>query len=102
VQIDVQGAWTVDGARRYGNEAREAFPGSTREIRTLTSAAEPSAEQVYAPRDHPALTSSGVRNRRPEDLIAAVVPSAVMKLQIRRMFTDRGVALCDTVAEAES
>jgi len=101
VQVDVDGNWTADEARRYGIEAGQHFEAARAEFGRLRlllnlQQSEIMRQEVILP-----LMSSGVRNGRPEDLIAAVVASPVMKLQIRRMFTQRGVSLCDSIQEAE-
>lgn len=102
MQVDVVGSWTVDEARRYGAEAGPQFARARAHAGRLRLLLNLLHNEILGQDIIVPLTSAGMRHARGDDRMALVVSSMLMKLQMRRMFSESGAPIFSTIAEADA
>jgi len=88
LRVHVTGSWTLPEVERYGREAGIQFAKARQQagsLRLLVNLArtEILSQAIVAP-----LAKAGMQYSRPDDRVALVVHSPLMKLQMKRMIGD--------------
>lgn len=88
LRVIVKGSWTLPEVERYGREAGEQFARARSiagRLRLLVDLqrTEILSQEIIAP-----LAKAGMQYSRPDDRVALVVQSVLLKLQMKRMIGD--------------
>lgn len=100
MHVRVVGPWTVEEARRYGGEAGAQFRVARNSAGRLRLLLDLSQSELMAPEIIIPLMRAGTLNGRADDLLAAVTKSPELRLQVRRMFSERSIVLLEAVEDA--
>ena len=86
--VRVAGMWTMPEVERYGREVGGQFAAARAHAGALRLLIELSRTEILSQNLLQPLAEAGMRYSQPEDLVAMVVVSSLMKLQMKRMVGD--------------
>jgi len=100
LQVRVAGSWTAAEVERYAREARDQFTEARKKAGNLRLLIDLGAAHVLSQELMDPLAKAGMQYSRPDDRVAMVVGSTLLKLQMRRMLGEAPVPIFLSVAEA--
>lgn len=86
--VKVVGAWTMPEVERYGREAGGRFADARKAAGSLRLLVDLSEAEILSQSVIDPLARAGMQYARPDDRVALVVASTLLKLQMKRMIGD--------------
>lgn len=83
--VSVEGAWTLPEVERYAREAGLQFTAARRQAGRLRLLIDLLQTDVLSQAIIEPLAKAGMQYSQPDDSVALVVPSTLMKIQMKRM-----------------
>jgi len=102
LRVDVAGSWTLPEVERYGLEAGLQFAKARPQAGLLRLLVNLSRTEVLSQAVIDPLAKAGMQFSRPDDRVALVVSSMLMKLQMKRMISDAPTPIFVSDEEAAS
>lgn len=102
LRIHVTGSWTLPEVERYAQEAGVQFAKARQHAGTLRLLIDLSRTEILSQAIIDPLAKAGMQYARPDDQVALVVSSALMKLQMKRMIGDAPTPIFISDEEAAS
>lgn len=91
--VRVAGMWTMPEVERYGREVGARFAAARAQAGALRLLIELSRTEILSQNLLAPLAEAGMRYSQPDDRVAMVVTSSLMKLQMKRMVGDTPVSI---------
>lgn len=98
--VRVVGSWTLPEVERYAREARERFIAARQRAGFLRLLIDLSETDILSQTVIDPLAKAGMQYSHPDDRVALVVSSTLLKLQMRRMMGDAPAAIFASADEA--
>lgn len=93
LQVRVEGSWTAAEVDRYAREARIQFTEARKKAGNLRLLIDLGAAHVLSQELMDPLAKAGMQYSQPDDRVAMVVGSTLLKLQMRRMLGEAPVPI---------
>src|SRR5689334_22969603 len=93
LRVSVTGSWTAAEVERYAREARIQFTEARRKVGNLRLLIDLGAAHVLSQELMDPLAKAGMQYSQPDDRVAMVVGSTLLKLQMRRMLGEAPVPI---------
>ncbi|MBO9669650.1 MAG: hypothetical protein J7485_03950 [Sphingobium sp.] len=100
LQVRVAGSWTAAEVERYAREARVQFTDARKKAGNLRLLIDLGAAHVLSQELMDPLAKAGMQYSQPDDRVAMVVGSTLLKLQMRRMLGEAPVPIFLSATEA--
>ncbi|HZV58406.1 MAG TPA: STAS/SEC14 domain-containing protein [Sphingobium sp.] len=100
LRVRVVGSWTLPEVERYAREARERFIAARQRAGLLRLLVDLSETDILSQIVIDPLAKAGMQYSHPDDRVALVVSSTLLKLQMRRMMGDAPAAIFASADEA--
>lgn len=102
LQVSVAGSWTAAEVERYAREARVQFTDARKTVGNLRLLIDLGAAHVLSQELMDPLAKAGMQYSQPDDRVAMIVGSTLLKLQMRRMLGEAPVPIFLSATEAMS
>ena len=102
LRVHVTGSWTLPEVERYGQEAGLQFAKARQQAGSLRLLVDLSHTEILSQAIVAPLAKAGMQYSRPDDRVALVVKSALMKLQMKRMIGEAPTPIFVSDEEAAS
>lgn len=93
LQVRVNGSWTISEVERYGREAGVQFNAARKAAGALRYLIDLSGAHVLSQELMDPLATAGMQYSQPDDRVALVVGSTLLKIQMRRMLGEAPVPI---------